>query len=238
MQKKFMLSAFLSLCLSLVAVADQVFFDNFDDGNYDGWTAKQGNWSVASGCLSSTYNYGVIWVDGSYGVNQSLQVDSYFDLTGGQADKIAHLRLRTSDNGSPQTYWDTGYMAEVRCDGSNSSVSIRNTFLGGNPVIASYTFSSSDNPFDNTGWYTLNYSVTGTGSDTHFQLSVNGVTYIDELYANTYSELDSGYIGLGREICYDNFQSTTDIAAVPLPSAILLSIIGLSSCGLLKKRIA
>jgi len=220
---------------SMIASADQTFSDNFDDGDLVGWSAKQGTWLVEGGVdkyLSSNRNYGVIWNEGSFGVNQRLSVDAYFDTTPAaiQADEIAHLRLRTSEHaGATQPFWDTGYLAQVTPDG----VGIYNTHQSGNPSIWQCSFASvsGGSPITSSGWYTLQFAVTGTGGNTHFELGVNDVLYIDEDYSNSITQLDSGYIGLGREIKYDNFKGFTDVAPTPVPGAVLLGMIGLSVVG-------
>jgi len=229
MRSRCIVVSLLVFCFSTVASAGQTFSDDFNDGDLVGWSAKQGSWSVEGGVdkyLSGNRNYGVIWNDGSFGVNQRLQVDAYFDTTQAaiQADTIAHLRLRTSQNGN---FWDTGYLAQV----TPSGVSIQNTHENGNPYISEYSFASGESPITSSGWYTLQFAVTGTGSNTHFELGVNDILYIDHVYDNSIAQLDSGYIGLGREIKYDNFKGFTDVAPVPVPGAVLLGMLGLSVVG-------
>jgi hypothetical protein len=233
MRSRCIVVSLLVFCFSTVASAGHTFSDDFDDGDLAGWSAKQGAWSVEGDLdkyLSSNLNYGVIWNEGSFGVNQRLSVDAYFDLGAGNADNIAHLRLRTSEHaGATQPFWDTGYLAQV----TPSGVGIYNTHENANPSIWQCSFASvsGGSPITSSGWYTLQFAVTGTGSNTHFELGVNDTLYIDHVYGNSIAQLDSGYIGLGREIKYDNFQGFTDVAPVPVPGAVLLGMIGLSVVG-------
>lgn len=216
---------------SLTASASQIFSDDFNDGDLSGWTQKRGDWTLSGGSdkyISSNSNYGVIWKDGSFGVDQKMQVDAYFDINGPQADQIAHLRLRTGTGTDSTDFWNTGYMAEVQID------TVRVYSLHGG-LSTPFTYNFGTSPIDSTGWYTIGFEVTGTGSDTHFKVSIDDILYIDEDYINPIAQLDSGYIGLGREMKYDNFQSATDVA-IPEPCSILLSAIGAGCVRYLKKR--
>ena len=191
MRSRCIVVSLLVFCFSTVASAGHTFSDDFDDGDLVGWSAKQGTWSVEGSTtnkyLSSNYNYGVIWNAGSFGVNQRLQVDAYFDTTPAaiQADTIAHLRLRTSEHvGATQPFWDTGYLAQVMPSG----VYIYNTHQNVTE-ISKYLFPSGGSPITSSDWYTLQFAVTGTGSNTHFELGVNGVLYIDQDYSNPTTQL-------------------------------------------------
>lgn len=210
--------AILSFGMATTANATLIS-DNFNDGNMDGWTPKIGSWSVGAGndLSNSGSVYGVVWKDDSFGVYQKIQVDAYFDFSGSQDDKIAHLRLRTGEHaGATQPFWDTGYLADFQ----QNRIRIQNTYLGGNPEIASFDFTNS--PFLSNGWYELAFGVDGTGANTHFNAWVNGVQYIDQTYNNTIAALDSGYVGLGRKIHYDNVQGYSSLTPIPEPSTILL----------------
>ena len=227
MKKKFLAGLTTGLFLfGIVAVANATSFtDDFNDGNLDGWTAKIGSWSVGTGndLSNSGSVYGVIWKDNSFGVYQKIKVDAFFDFSGSQDDKIAHLRLRTNKHiGATQPFWDTGYLADFQ----KNKISIYNTYMNGNPEIASLVF--SDTPFISNGWYELAFSVEGTGANTHFSTWVNGKQYIDQTYNNSITALDSGYIGLGRKIHYDNAQGYSSLTPVPEPSTMLLFSAGFS----------
>jgi hypothetical protein len=113
---------------------------------------------------------------------------------------------------------------------------IQNTYLSGNPAFIKYEFSSGTSPINASGWYTLTFEVTGTGSDTHFDFLINGTSYIDQGYNNTIAALDQGYIGLGRKIKYDNFCGAVDVAPVPAPAAVLLGILGLTTAAAKLRR--
>jgi len=237
MGQKVFMSLLALLCVSFQVAHADLYSDDFDDGTLDGWSPKIGNWSIGGTGTSDIYlsnsssNYGVIWKDGSFGVNQKVQVDAFFDLSA-SVDKIAHLRLRTDENpAGSQRFWDTGYLADVQ----PGQIIILNTHRSDNAVITRYDFGASS-PIDSSGWYTLTFEVTGTGSDTHFEFLVNDVSYIDYDYENTIGALDQGYVGLGRKIKYDNFSSATNVAAVPLPTATLLGILGLTTAAAKLRR--
>jgi hypothetical protein len=98
------------------------FSDDFNDGDLNGWTPKQGVWSNPGDYLLSSYdNYGIIWKDDSSGFDQFLQVDAYFD--NGATSKTAQLRLRSGEGGGSNSYFDHGYWAYIQHD----SIGIYNT---------------------------------------------------------------------------------------------------------------
>ncbi len=223
--------------LGIVGSANATSFtDDFNDGTMDGWTQKIGSWSITDGNLSNSGSvYGVAWKDDSFGVYQKIQVDAYFDFsTNTKDDEIGHLRLRTNNHtGATQPFWDTGYLADFQKD----RIRVYNTYMGGNPQIASFVF--SDTPFTYNGWYELAFSVDGTGSDTHFNTWVNDIKYIDQTYNNTIADLDSGYVGLGRKICYDNVIGYSSSTPVPEPATMLLfgtGVVGLLGTSMGRKK--
>lgn len=234
------LSSFFLLIGSLSVLAPSshayVFSDDFESygagtGISSEWTPKIGTWSVLNdGANNSIRNtsgnvYGVLWKNDSLGVFQSIQVDAYFDpSSSSNSSRIAHLRLRTSDNSSGvQPYWDTGYLGEFRPEGLRLYDASPNS---GTTLIANWDFQAGSSPIDSTGWYTLGFSVAGIGAGTHLSMSVNGTDYIDTGYAAT-AALDSGYIGLGRLARYDNAMGSSSMTPVPEPPAVLLLVSGL-----------
>jgi len=109
-----------SLCITIAMAALACktcpaipFDDNFDDGDLAGWEIKQGDWYNAGHSLMSSYdNYGIIWVADSFGLDQRIDVDAYFD--GSASSKTAQLRVRSGDAGSGgNRFFDHGYFAAV-----------------------------------------------------------------------------------------------------------------------------
>ncbi len=220
---------------SLAGVASAAnFTDNFNDGDMDGWTQKIGSWSVGQeNTLSNSGSvYGVVWKDDSFGVYQKIQVDAFFDFSN-QNDRFAHLRLRTDQNDSgTQPFWDTGYLAQFE----KNKITIQNLYMDNNPIISSWEFSDNNTPFMDKAWNELAFGVDGTGANTHFTLWVNGTQYIDYTYNNNIDALDSGYVGLGRNIHYDNVVGYSSSTPVPVPSSVFLLCSGIASLACFKIR--
>ncbi|MDD5451295.1 MAG: PEP-CTERM sorting domain-containing protein [Desulfovibrionales bacterium] len=210
------------------------FSDDFNDGNLEGWTIKQGDWFNPGDHLLSSYdNYGIIWKDDSFGVDQFLQVDAYFD--DGTTSKTAQLRLRSGDAGwGPNPYFDHGYFAGV----SDSSVYIYNAVA---PYDQRFLGSATINLQDNS-WHTLAFSVVGLGNDTNLKLWVNDVLYLDVYDTTGAQHDDGGYVALGSsnhlnpQIQYDNVSGSVDVTPVPEPATMLLLSSGLISMAGIKRK--
>ena len=228
--------------LSSVANAS-TFSDDFESYGIDPplsseWTDQIGSWTIGSDgntqYLSGTSNYGVVWKKESFGVYQHLKVDAYFNPGGYQNDQIAHLRLRTGENLSgTNPFWDTGYLAQFTPSGLALYDASPNS---GTTEVANLEFLPGTSPISTTGWYTLGFNVSGTGTDTALQMSVNGTNYIDTTYNTAPAVLDSGYIGLGRLIRYDNASGYSSTSAVPIPGAIALFLPGIGLISLIGIR--
>ncbi len=214
------------LAIPLAGFADIYnFSDNFDDPGLDGWSVVRGGWNSPGDFLqSSSDDYSTICKDSSdqYGLLQSLTVDAYFGLTGNN-DSIAQLRLRTGNN------WDSGYLATFQ----PTEVRIQNTYLGGNPTLGVFSFSSS--PITTPDWYTLRFDVSGRGADTNLKLWVGNSLYLDVDYTDSGNNNDNGRIGMGRLIQYDNvlgYSSDT----IPEPTTLAFFGIGFPAILFIARR--
>ena len=196
------------------------FSDDFNDGNLDGWTNKQGLWSNPGDYLLSSYdNYGIIWKDDSFGFDQFLQVDAYFD--DGQNSKTAQLRLRSGEGGGGNSYFDHGYRSYIQHD----SLGIYNTSGPGQHQLLGKVENLN---FAQNEWLTIAFSVVGSGNDTNLKLWVNDILYLDVFDTFGLQHDDGGYLALGssnhinRYIQYDNISGTVDVTPVPVPATIFL----------------
>lgn len=214
------------LCCSAAATA-MSFSDNFDDGTLDGWVPKQGQWSNPGGYLLSSFdNYGVAWREGSFGLDQRLEVDAYFDGQSGNGSKTALLGLRGGAEGNLARYWDHAYWAYVLQD-HVAIVSTNGPF--DSQTLA--TITGLDLPKDS--WISIAFQVAGTGSDTRLQLWVNGTVMLDVQDLSGRPHDDGGYVALGasnhinRYIAYDNAKGWSDGAAPPVPEPETWSMLAL-----------
>ncbi|MGR8931218.1 MAG: hypothetical protein ACU836_11290 [Gammaproteobacteria bacterium] len=218
-----------------------VFSDNFDDGNLNGWTIKSGDWSnLGDQLLSSYHNYGIIRKNDSFGYNQSVLVDAYFD-SGIPDSKTAQIFIRNGNAGrGPNPFWDHGYFVNVLDDVATifNAVEPYNQQMIGQTELA----------LTPNSWHTIEFSVDGFGNQTNLQLKIDGVPYLNVFDTFGSQHDDGGYLALGssnhlnRRITYDNFVGTTDTGMVPLPASNSIFVLGLlwllgSVRGLRVKRI-
>lgn len=218
------------------AVANSVwptlhFTDDFNSGHLEGWSIKLGErsdpgdylWSNPGDYLLSSYdNYGVIFKNDSFGYDQSIQIDAFFD-DGFIHSKTAQLKLRSRSAGwGPNPYRDHGYFASIL----DSIVVIDNV------VAPFYTQQIGKTTVDlapNT-WHTIKFEVKGSGNDTNLKLWINDILYMDVFDTLGSQHDDGGYLALGpsnhinRRIKYDNF---IGITTIPLPTSISLYGIGI-----------
>ena len=219
--KKLIITIFVILAIGNFGNSNAlVFTDDFNDGDLVGWTAKQGYWSNPGDHLLSSFdNYGIIWKDYSFGFDQWLQVDAYFD-DALPITKSAQLRLRSGEGGGGNSYFDHGYRSYVQQD----SVGIYNTTAPGQHQLLG---SLSGLDFAKNKWMEITFSVTGLGDDTNLLLWVNNILYLDvfDTFGNQHD--DGGYLALGssnhinRYIQYDNALGSID-EPISEPAVLLL----------------
>ncbi|MCK5073118.1 MAG: hypothetical protein KAQ98_06795 [Bacteriovoracaceae bacterium] len=196
----FLIATLFTLTLSAHSIT---FTDDFNDGDMEGWTMKSGYWSnPGDNLLSSYYNYGILWKDDSFGMDQQASVDAYF--VDGRISKSAVIRLRSGNSGyGPNPYFDHGYVALVM----TNYVAIQNCVR---PYFQLHLANMNVDLPTNT-WHNVEFSVEGTGTNTRLILKVNGEVYLDVYDTSAYSHDDGGVIALGasnhinRQIVYDNF---------------------------------
>lgn len=207
------------------------FSDNFEDGTLGDWIPKQGVWTNPGGYLLSSWdNYGVAWRAESFGRDQRLEVDAYFDASTGESSKTALLGLRGGAAGNLNPYFDHAYWAYVR----QAEVTIVSTYEAYDSVTLART-TGLDLPLDT--WTAIAFQVTGTGSGTRLQLWVDGESMLDVFDNSGRPHNDGGHIALGasnhinRYMAYDNAQGWSQ----PIPEAATRSLLALGLGALLLK---
>jgi hypothetical protein len=119
-------------------------FDDFDDGNYAGWTVRSGTWQVSSGELyqsSTSQNRMLV----GYSQPGDITYESKIKITSGTT---AYLVFRYTDDNNL-------YMVGIRSDNDT----IRLTRMKTGVQTTTGTFSSA---IDNNKWYNVKVVVTGT----------------------------------------------------------------------------
>jgi hypothetical protein len=224
------------LCASAGAAA-MTFADDFDDGRLGGWVPKQGAWSNPGSVLRSSWdNYGVAWRAGTFGLDQRLEVDAFFDgATGGQS-KTALLGLRGGAAGNINPYFDHAYWAYVR----QGEVSIVSTYKPYDLVTLARRF---DVDLPRNAWTSIALQVSGSGRDTRLQLWVDDGLMLDVFDHSGRAHDDGGYVALGasnhlnRYIDYDNARGWSQpLPGVPEAATWSMLALGLGALALRARR--
>jgi parallel beta-helix repeat protein len=61
-----------------------IFFDDFEDGNYDGWTFTKGNWTVVAGDLTGSHTRKADIISPDYGGCTNCTVEAYIRILTGR----------------------------------------------------------------------------------------------------------------------------------------------------------
>ncbi len=206
--------------------------DDFNDGDLDGWEIKKGDYyNTGNSLMSSSDNYGTIWVADSVGLSQTITVDVYL-TTNGPVSKSASVFLRAGDAGSGSNrYWDHTYSAYIALD----VIQIQNHVARSHQeVLASETMSFAE------GWHTLKFAVSGTGDDTRLTFWVDNIKVADVYDTTGFAHDDGGHLGLGssnhidRRVEYDNFYGLS--YPIPHPGAGVLLAVGFGSLMMRRRR--
>lgn len=151
------------------------FKDDFNDGNYNGWTVDSGSWQVTSKQLRSTVTHSHIHVNTSFSSNRHIKTD-----------------IQTLTTGDP---WNVGRLMVKEEDGNNNVYALIKTdgivelawFKNGQQTSWQVPSSPTISPFD---IHVLAVSVVGTNA----KVWVDGKLYIDGDHADLATI--SGYTGL------------------------------------------
>jgi len=153
----------------------EIVRDDFNDGNYNGWTVDSGSWSVSNGKLqSSQYGSHIHYNQAFYSPNRHVAADIQTISSGGTA--YVPFLMVNEVNGSNMVY------ADLRTDGKIELV----LFYGGYPT----------NWQVQTGLSSYNSNrIAVTIVGTNAKVWVNGQLYIDVTNGN-FANLYNGHVGL------------------------------------------
>ncbi|GEM_PF-1438916 len=207
-----------------VNVSADIFFDDFDDGNADGWWlgynqfGQYGNWIIENGSLLQDRGG-----DGYIALVENLILSSQSIAV----DLIENPAKCAGYGGPTIWYQDTMNWVQVRLYPAADLIFVSEIVDGS---IATPDGQSFSYPFvSGTYWYNLRVDAD----------SMNGelAVYIDDNYLFTYVVStpnrtgQSGVFSGNGGTYFDNF------SIVPVPSAMLLATLGLTfSGGLLRRR--
>jgi prepilin-type N-terminal cleavage/methylation domain-containing protein len=138
-------------CTATGTPAASLVFDDFDDGNYTGWTAVSGtSWSAASGELAQTStsnsNY-LMTKDGVAGLG-NLTMEGRIKVTGG-GYRSMFLAFRLTDS-------NNYYLFGIRTDATDQ-VQLGKVSAGTFSTLSTYSMTLNDSQ-----WYALHVQVTGS----------------------------------------------------------------------------
>ncbi len=158
--------------------AATLFSDNFDDGNANGWSTQNGNWSVVQDGGSYVYyqsstSEGRAYTGSSSWTNYAVQTRVKVDNFNGSNRAYVCARYTNGNN----------YYAASLYNSSGGKLEIRRKVSGSSSTLASKNY-----PLTTGSWYTVKLEVSGST----LRMYVNGNL---ELTA-TDSNLTSGGIGL------------------------------------------
>jgi hypothetical protein len=150
------------------------FADNFDDGNYNGWTVSQGSWTVSSGKLRAQQGFSLI-------------------RTGQQFTTDRHVRTKVRTLTAGPDSWDVAWVIAKYLSSSYQIYSLLHK--NGDVELAvvyngqKLTWSTSTNfsPYD---WNTIDIDIVGNKA----YVSVNDISYL-EITHNWFDNF-SGYTAL------------------------------------------
>lgn len=181
-----------SFCTAMGTDRGGTVFDNFDDGNYTGWTVKSGSWQVNNGELYQSSTGSNRTMVGYYHPGD-ITYESKIKIVTGTA---AYLIFRYLDDRN-------FYMVGIRSD--NDSVrSIR--MRAGNPIVTA----TADVIIDNNKWYNLKVVLSGKRASVY--LDCVQILDVSDMYMN-----DSGQLGFRTAASSARWDDVRCQAAANLP---------------------
>ena len=138
------------------------FGDDFDDGDYDGWTAGWGGWTVQNGKLKTTQSHSIIHTDEEFPKDRYVKADARTITTGTGNWQVAWVRAKYVD-------FDNQVYGGLKTDG-NIELAVR--YNGGQK---GWLYYAGLNPCTT---HTIEISVVGDRA----MMWVDGTLYHDHTY--------------------------------------------------------
>jgi len=202
-----------------VNVYADIFFDDFNDGDADGWWlghnqfGQYGNWRIENGSLLQNRPG-----DGYVALVEDLLFSSQTIET--------QLKMNSVAGYGGITLWHKDYnnWIRVRVYPAAGNIYVTENIDGSRPDRFLYPYQTSHNT-----WYNLRVDVDSPSGEL-------GV-YIDDNYLFTYTAITPYRTGSSGVFSGNSGGYFDDFSIVPVPSAVLLATLGLTfSGGLLRRR--
>jgi hypothetical protein len=176
----------------------------------------------------------VIWKDGSFGYDQYIEVEAYFEP--GSYTKTAQLILRGGQSGFWNPFFDHGYRAQIQ----ENDVNLYNATGPGQHHNLGVV-SGLNLPLH--AWTKVGFGVFGTGANTRLQFWLDEELILDVYDQTGASHDDGGHVALGssnhinRSMKYENVFGTVDQVIPEPPQLGVYAVASLVGLLLLRHRL-
>jgi hypothetical protein len=228
-----------SLFCPVVARGDStiILYDDFDDGNFDGWAVTPPPWpwppASAPDIVSSPQGYALRGVGSGYGGDPGLtsHITTPFDVSGVGA-LVIEMRAKSGPdlpNAVSLYLYDGSDYYRIMDYGEGNRRADWRSVVGGD--IDPYWYSIGDRAYE---WHDFTWTRDTTG---WWSLSIDGVPEaVDFKQDMQLTSFDSVGLELLRNQTEVEWVRVTATVATPVPGALVLAGIGVSMAGILRRR--